>query len=251
LRAAAMSDVLERGSVYFFYRPRVEQHAPRGEDDVQRFLVVLAPEERRLLRLLQVGAKRLPYAAGRSRERNWAWVKRVVGAPEELEDELRGYRYTTRTRGERDQPAARPVGEGSYALVRHGDHTHLAYALSRPAAPGPVQQELGIRGTGSVIAVVLNPEERLGVERVGLDAEATAFYPREMQERFRGRRFGELEPAHLDREGAELVLIGTDEEPEAELGIRLARNEEPDVYRALGLERAAHPVKPLFTGEWA
>jgi hypothetical protein len=248
-----MSEVLERGAVHFFYRPRVERHAPRGDDDVQRFIVILAPEDRPLFRLLFVGAKRLPDLALRGRERNWAWVARVVGDPADLEGELRGYRYTTKTRGEREQPSARPAGDGEYVLARHEDHTHLAYALVRPDPPGDVQRDLGIAAQASYIVAVKNPEWRPSRPDAGLGAEQTAFYPEALQQKFRDRRWGEVEPAHLDREGAELLVIGATEDPEGELGIRLdpAERAPEDAFRALGLDRRGHPVAPLFTGDWA
>lgn len=35
----------------------------------------------------------------------------------------------------RVQPETRPAGEARYAIVDHGDHSHLAYALELPHAP--------------------------------------------------------------------------------------------------------------------
>ncbi|BDG02127.1 hypothetical protein [Anaeromyxobacter oryzae] len=248
-----MAEVLERGELHFFYRPRVERNAPRGDADVQRFMVVLAPDGRRIWRLVFVGAKRMPELARRGRERNWAWVAKVAGDPGDIEMELRGYRYRTKTRGERDQPSARPAGDGEYVLARHGDHTHLAYALARPDPPGDVQRGLGIATQASYVVAVKNPEWPSPRPDAGLGEEQTAFYPRALQEKFRNRRWGEVEPAHLDRDGAELLLVGATEDPEGELGIHLdpAERGAPDAFRALGLDRRDHPVAPLFTGEWA
>jgi hypothetical protein len=247
-----MPDVLERGAIAFFYRPRVERHAPRSEDDVQRFLVVLAPEGRSVFRLVQVGRKHLP-ASGPRRERNWAFVAKVAADVADLELELRGFRYSTKTRGERDQPAARPAGEGRYAIVRHGEHAHLAYRLTLPAEPGPVQDELGIEARASYVVAVWNPEDRIPSPQAGLDEERTAFFPDELQARFRGRRFAPLEPGFLDREGAELVLVGARGDPEAELGLRLEPegDEDREVIGALDLDPVEHPLRPLFSGEWA
>lgn len=244
--------VAERGDLFFFYRPRVERHAPRGERDVQRLLVVLAPDGGARFRLVTVGRKHLPGATRLGRERNWAWGMKVAGSPEELELELRGYQYETKTRGHRDQPSARPAGAGRYAIARHGAHAHLAYALARPAPPGPVQRELGILASASLVAAVKNPHWPTppGVD-AGLSPEAEAFYPAPLQATFRGRRWAALEPAHLDREGAELVLVGTRELPEAELGIALETEEPEDVLGLFGLDPARHPVAPLFSGEWA
>jgi hypothetical protein len=229
--------VAERGDLFFFYRPRVQQPARRGEDDVQRFLVVLAPDGGDRFRLLTVGRKRLPGASPRSRERNWGWVMRVAGSPAELELELRGYEYDTKTRGHRVQPAARPAGAGRYAIARHGAHAHLAYALSRPRVPGRVQRELGIEASASLVVAVKNPHWPTPPEvDAGLAPEAEAFYPPPLQAAFRGRRWAALEPAHLDREGAELVFVGTREDPGEELGIRLEAEEPEDVLGLLGLD---------------
>lgn len=242
----------ERGDVFFFYRPRVEQDAPRGEGDVQRFLVILAPEAGDRYRLVTVGRKHLPGATRLERERNWAWVMKVAGAPAELELELRGYHYDTKTRGRRHQPSARPAGAGRYAIARHGAHAHLAYALARPAPPGPVQRALGIEATASLVAAVKNPHWPTPPDvNAGLAPEAEAFYPAPLQAAFGGRRWAALEPAHLDREGAELVLVGTQESPDAELGIRLEDEEPQDVLDLFGLDPARHPVAPLFSGDWA
>jgi hypothetical protein len=177
---------------------------------------------------------------------------RVAGSPEELGAELRGYRYATKTRGVRDQPAARAAGEGRYAIARHGAHTHLAYALARPAIPGPVQRDLGIEAAASLVVAVKNPHWPTPPgATAGLAPEAEAFFPEALQAAFRGRRWAALEPAHLDREGAELVLVGTREAPDEALGIRLEAEEPEDVLGLFRLDPARHPVAPLFRGDWA
>lgn len=244
--------VVERGDLFFFFRPRVEREAPRGAGDVQRFLVVLGPDGGDRFRLLAVGRKHLPGASPRWRERNWAWVMKVAGAPGELEVDLRGAEYDTKTRGRRHQPAARPAGAGRYALARHGAHAHLAYALARPRVPGPVQRELGIEAAASLVVAVKNPHWPTppGVN-AGLSPEAEAFYPAPVQAAFRGKRWAPLEPAHLDREGAEVVLVGTREEPAAELGLHLEGEEPGDVLGLFGLDPAHHAVAPLLSGDWA
>jgi hypothetical protein len=122
----------------------------------------------------------------------------------------------------------------------------------RPPEPGDVQRALGIRASASYVVAVKNPEEP-SPARAGLGPEATAFYPRELQERFRNRRWAPVEPAHLDREGAEILLVAADEAPGRALGVELGPGDEPhpDAFRALGLDRRAHPVAPLVRGDWA
>ncbi len=46
----------------------------------------------------------------------WGFVEEVSGRPEDVEDELDPRRDFTKTHGERGQPAARPAGEGVYAI---------------------------------------------------------------------------------------------------------------------------------------
>jgi hypothetical protein len=158
----------------------------------------------------------------------------VAREPGELE--LRGYDYDTKTRGHRVQPAARPAGAGRYAIARHGAHAHLAYVLVHPEVLGSVQRDLGIEASASLVVAVKNPHwptpPGIGA---GLAPEAEAFFPAPLQAAFRGRRWAALEPAHLDREGAELVLVGTREDTVSELGLRLAPDEPGDVLVPFGL----------------
>jgi hypothetical protein len=55
--------------------------------------------------------------------------------------------------------AARPVGEGKYAIVRHQNHAELAYILEMPEQPGEAQKELGIEKEASYIISVINPKK--------------------------------------------------------------------------------------------
>jgi hypothetical protein len=246
-----MADILETGHIYFFYRPRVQQEKAAGLEDIQRAYLVLRPRGKRLWRLITIGRKQLPEPE--SHERVWAFVDLVSSSPEEIEDALDRQLYETKTRGERVRPEARPAGEGVYALVRHGEHTHLAYELEFPKRPGEVQRDLRIERAASYITAVKNPETP-SPPGTGLPPRERPVLPQRLREKFSGRRFANAEPELLDREGPELVLIGTSEDPEQELGIRLQpqeeREEEAAIFRDLKLEREQHPLEPLFRGEW-
>ncbi len=54
------TDVLEQGTIYFMYRPKVEEDAPEGVSDVERFFIALHPDEGQLYRLISIGGKRAP-----------------------------------------------------------------------------------------------------------------------------------------------------------------------------------------------
>ncbi|HEV7884247.1 MAG TPA: hypothetical protein VGO81_11810 [Solirubrobacteraceae bacterium] len=247
-----MTEVLERGDIFWFYRPRVGVDDVHDLADVQRFFFILGPDGASRYRRLVVGRKRMPDPA--SHEREWAFVAEVTEDPEELRDDIEPVRYETKTRGERVVGPARPAGEGRYVIAAHDDHTHFATALELPPAPGPVQRRFGIAEQASYIVAVRNPD--VDVPRgQGLPPERRADFPAELCERFRGRRFAALTPpSFLDYPGAEIVLIGTSTEAERELGVELdaeqERLEEADVFAKLGLRPDDVPVEPLARGEW-
>ena len=247
--------VLERGDLFFFYRPDVDESTPRGLADVRRFHVVLRPEGGDGLRLITVGRKMLPEAEEEGRS-HWAFVDRVFDAPDALREALSQATYETDTLGERTLPEARPAGEGSYALVRHGRSTILAYALAVPEEPGEVQRAFHIEREGRFAIAVKNPEAG-SPAGLGLEEDRRAEFPDDLQERFAGRRWSPVDPpAFLDHEGAELVLIGGREAAD-ELGVDLELDAEPrgeddaEVFRDLHLDKSDRTIRPLFDGDWS
>jgi hypothetical protein len=239
---------LETGDVHFLYRPRVEEEEPEGLEDVQRFLVVLHPRGGSRLRLLVVGRKRLPEID--RTERLWGFVEAVADRPEDLHDALDPEEYDTETRGHRHQPAARPAGEGTYAIVNRDGDTFLAYLLELPQEPGPVQRELDVAPEARYVLSVKNPEAG-SPPRAGLPEERQVAYPPRLQERFAGRRWIGAEPVELlDHEGAEILLVGAEEDVDVDGPPPLEPDDQADLLRQLRLERDEHPVRPLFEGEW-
>jgi hypothetical protein len=246
-----MTEVLERGNIYFAFRPKVEYTSAEGIEDIQRFFVILSPHGKKRYRLIIIGRKKLPAIRG-EHERNWAFVQKVSRAPEEIEDELDRLTYQTATRGERHLSPVRPAGERVYAIALHDDHTHLAFALELPEEPGDVQRELNIPSEGSYIVTVKNPEVPA---EASLSRTERPDMPARLGERFRGRLFIPLNPPEfLDQEGTEMVLIGADERVFEELGLRLDPERETietaKIFNDLRMERTAHPLKPLFEGRW-
>jgi hypothetical protein len=74
-----MPQVLERGDIYFVYRPRVEQQSAAGIEDIQRFFVILSPRGRQVHRLIVIGRKRLPEIED-EHERDWGFVQTVFAS---------------------------------------------------------------------------------------------------------------------------------------------------------------------------
>jgi hypothetical protein len=250
------TEITERGNIYFFYRPRVQLEHAEGMEDVQRFFVVLSPHGGDLHRILRIGKKTLPALSGREHyeARNWGFVETVARDIAGLEEVLGESDYGTDTGGERVQPAARPAGEGVYAIVRGDRDTRLYYVLELPEEPGEVQRALNVAAEGAYILSVKNPESR-SPRGAGLEEERQADYPPELQKAFGGRRWIAAHPtALLDYEGAEFVLIGLEEEVPAELADELKPEHETEssaeIFKELHLSKSEHPVKPLFEGAW-
>lgn len=247
-------ETLERGNLYFFYRPRVEQEDPGSVEEIQNLYMVLAPHGRDRFREAIVGRKVLPQPEEAGRQRFWGFVRMVRKDPKSIVEDLGAEEYRTRTRGARRRPAARPAGEGIYRILRHDDHTHLVYAMELPERPGEVQEELNLEEEASYVISVNNPEKP-SPARAGLPKHADADYPQDLAERFRGRRFAEVDPPEfLDREGCEFVLVGAAGDVEGELGIELRPADEEEataeIFRELRLEKSEHPVEPLVEGAW-
>lgn len=246
------SEVIERGNIYFFYRPKVQHETAEGLEDVQRFYMMLSPMGKKVYRLMDVGRKQLPDPE--QHERNWGFVTKVGHKPEEVEDALDPEKYQTKTRGERILPAARPAGEGVYAIVLHDNHTHLAYALELPKHPSEAQHDLRIEEEGSYIMTIKNPEKP-SPPGAGLRRNQKVDLPKRLQEKFEGRRFINVDPAELlDYEGTEFILVGASEKPSEELNIELNPENETEasaeIFKDLHLEKELHPTEPLFKGKW-
>jgi hypothetical protein len=226
----------------------VEEDEPSGLGDVQRFYVVLRPQGGKL-RLLVMGRKRLPDVD--RHERTWGFVDKVASAADTIEKELRETDYETKTRGKRRLPAARPAGEGVYAVTLEDGQMHLSYSLELPERPREVQQAFKIAPEASYALSIKNPEASQP-RAAGLGREDKADYPQKLQEQFRGRRFAREDVRLLDYEGAEFILVGARRDPEKAYGLALEKEDEAhaDIINRLRLAKSRHPVAPLFEGRW-
>jgi hypothetical protein len=145
-------EIIEKGDIYFAYRPRIGESEAEGLEDVQRFFMVLKPQGGHPFRLAVLGRKRLPEAE--RHERVWGFIDKVAKSGSAIEAEFKQHHYDTKTRGRRTVPAVRPAGEGVYALLQRGRNLHLTYELELPERPGEVQEELNIAPQGDYILSV-------------------------------------------------------------------------------------------------
>ncbi|KAG6542202.1 hypothetical protein Mapa_016435 [Marchantia paleacea] len=216
-----------------------------------------------LLRLIVMGRKSLPGPSKRSRP-YWGFVELVTTDAKDVKQALAAETYETKTRGKREKPACRPVGEGIYRLVRHKDgkkvHTHLIYKLE---LPGPdkhhePQEALNIEAEGSYVIQIKNPEQG-NPPTQGLQNKRKATYPAHLQDHIGSYRFVAADPPDfLNYEGCEFVLISASDDIEEELGLELGvehmgTKERSDLLGLFGGSNndSKAPITPLIEGEWA
>ncbi|KAF9401479.1 hypothetical protein BGZ94_005199 [Podila epigama] len=241
--------ILEKGQAYFFYRQKIDVDQASGPEDVQKLYLLLSPDEatgrlkaedksdndkntkassgesKAKHRLIIIPRKELPVKGRKYNQpgsRNWAFVDAASPDLSVIEKNLGEYSYSTKTRGDRTQTAARLVGEARYEIVYNLDHrphtSHFLYRLEVPAEPGPVQESFNIETVGQFMIQIKNPRiqtaatER-GAQRYATLKQAAAKLPKHLQEKFRGIRQEEVRyrpidtPEFLDIPHVELLLL--------------------------------------------
>lgn len=254
--------ILERGNILFFYRPKQGVLHPRSPDDLERAYFMLLPDDQRshknrLFNLAHGVFPAIVPGLALPEERVWAFAQDVSQDPREVLLNLeRNIPAPPEPSGQRARPWARAAGQGRYAITRHDDHTHLAYRLSRPRRVGEVQKEMGIEPEASYVISVKEPFAPSEIE-----LEQKPSYPQTLRNKFDGLGWVAAEPTDfLDYQYTQILLIGARTDVEEELGITLdadAENRaEKEVLQLLQKEEkeaAAEGVsllEPLTEGRW-
>ena len=279
----ATAEVLEKGDIFFFYRPKtkiVDDGSGGGVksiEDIRRFFMVTTTttaanaedgqqqqfdgansktlkEESPRYRLFVIGKKSLPEirtTEARRSERYWAKVGGVFENPQELTSELLSDEF-------RKGDAARPVGEGKYAIVKHQDHAELAYVLEMPEEPGEAQRELGIEKEASYIVSIINP--KVPVPAGYPSSEELPNYPESILKEFgENENFVSLarDLRFINFQNAQMILVGAREGRDViqkEFGIDIREEKETvhsaDMFSKLKIEKDKVPTKPLIEGKF-
>ena len=278
----ATVEVLEKGDIFFFYRPKAKviDDGSGGDvksiEDIRRFFMVTAtaanteneqqqqfdgtnsktPKEGESprYRLFVIGKKSLPEirtTEARRSERYWSKVGGIFENPQELTGELLSDEF-------RKGDAARAVGEGKYAIVKHQDHAELAYVLEIPEEPGEAQRELGIENEASYIVSIINP--KVPVPAGYPSSEEPPNYPESIL-----KEFGENENfislardlRFINFQNAQMILVGAREGRDViqkEFGIDIKEEKETvhsaDIFSKLKIEKDKVPTKPLIEGKF-
>ncbi|KAI9045522.1 uncharacterized protein KD926_007938 [Aspergillus affinis] len=211
------SNILEKGIIYFFYRPRVNTSKPHSINDIARSFIVLRPtplgatlgEEQGTVeagskcRLLALPKKKFPTSGN---EKDMAFVEKAGQSVKALHDSfMAGGKYETATQGERSIEEARPFAEGVYAITSEKRASHLAYILTIPDKIGTLQEDFGLYGRGSWIVQSKNPKQP-GPSYAALPEGPE--YPEQILEKFGDYRWRPLEPDFIDYPNAQILMIG-------------------------------------------
>ncbi|KAJ5111264.1 hypothetical protein N7532_001799 [Penicillium argentinense] len=234
------SNILEKGIIYFFYRPRVNVDEPHSVNDVARSFFVLRPtplgaefdqsqgsvDKDARCRLLMLPKKKLPTSP---KERDMGFVEKTGQTMKDLQEKfIASSTYQTSTRGERTIKEARPYAEGVYALTSTKRATHLAYVLTIPSEPAEIQENFGLHKRGSWIVQSKNPKFP-GPAFAQLPKEPE--YPPSVREKFGDLRWVPLEPEFIEYPNAQFLMIGEAQDTLGKAataeGAKKAHEEEP------------------------
>ncbi|KAJ5119791.1 hypothetical protein N7448_010460 [Penicillium atrosanguineum] len=214
---AVSSNIVEKGIIYFFFRPRVNVEDPEGVEDVARSFFVLRPtplggeldhdqeplDKDARCRLMMLPKKKFPNKPG---EREMGFVEKAGQTMKDLQENFFAAKtYQTATRGERTVGEARPYAEGVYAITSTKRTSHLAYVLTIPAEPGEIQNSFGIHQQGSWIVSSKNPKyPGPAFAQLPKDPE----YPAPVLEKFGDLRWIPLEPELVEYPNAQFLMVG-------------------------------------------
>ena len=177
-------NVLQGGSVYFFYRPKVENN-PNKKEGVQRFFFVLQPQNQNKYQLLVVGKKQLPPT---EKDNYFLFLEAIKNNKEELLSALNEKHYSTKTRGERVLPVSHCLGVGKYLLVVHNNHSHFIYQLTNPSQIKETQKEFNLQKEDDYLISIKNPQASTP-QGVGLAKEKKVKFPPSLQTKFSNYSF--------------------------------------------------------------
>jgi hypothetical protein len=270
--------IIEQGDIFFFYRPKVSSKEIKSIDDVRRFYMVLCPEDeqkiidktnndtntkkKKVYRLFIIGKKSLPEirkTEARSSERFWAQVGGIFYDSKKLGEDLTTEEF-------RKGDAARPVGEGKYAIIEHQNHTELAFILEMPQEIGEAQKELGIQKEATYIITVINPHKPVPEGYRTAEAERPKYpediekYLNSIQDKFislsQNLNLINYKNAQVvligAREGKDIIKqeIGLDIETEDEGGDKGNISSSADIFTKLKIRKEQVPIKPIIEGKF-
>jgi hypothetical protein len=210
------SSILEKGIIYFFFRPRVNVTDPSDVKDIARSYMILRPlpqgaalgdgpiPDSGNARLLALPKKVLPTSG---KDRFMVFVEKAQVSFSELKNDfMSASEYATQSGTSHVQPVT-PLAEGVYAITTTGRESHLAYTTTIPSSLGEVQKDIGLRDSGSFVVSAKNPKYP-GPANADLGKDPG--FSEKIMSDFRELRWMPLKPEILNYANAQVLLIGED-----------------------------------------
>lgn len=247
-----MREVIERGDIFFFYRPRAFVEHVRGLSDVQRLYIILSPKCGPH-RLIALGQPQLPEKS--PDDAAWGIVMQVAENQEVVRNALEAGTAAGKLSGHGGVEAgpARPAGEGRYEISTKNGESTLAYALELPEALGPVQAQLRIQRKGGFRVESKTP--LLAYPPGFLDPQERRPFPVDALEKLGEPNWHKMsKPDLLNHRGIPILFHSVEEQPLEEITRRVDPEkttwEDADLFRELGETRRHGDTRPLVSGEW-
>ncbi|KAJ5220342.1 hypothetical protein N7468_009546 [Penicillium chermesinum] len=239
-------NILEKGIIYFFFRPRVNVEDPHSMDEVARSFAVLRPtplgaeldkgqgplDKDAKCRVIMLPKKKFPTS---HTERDMAFVEKAGQSMKDLQENfIASTTYQTKTKGERTTQEAKPYAEGVYAITSTTRASHLAYIITLPKELGEIQENFGLHERGSWIAQSKNPKfPGPPVGQLPKDPE----YPEPVKEKFGDLRWVPLEPEFINYPNAQILLIGEAQDSLGKAGVAEGKKEPHEQEPGQELEK--------------
>jgi hypothetical protein len=243
--------ILEKGDIYFFVRPKEGVWEVGGLEEIDHFYLVLKPQDQEIYRLLISWQKSLPRKGGEAVE---VFTEMVTRNAEEIKRHLESkILELQQERRVVTVEEARPVGEGRYGLIRKKEETWLIYLLELPKRVESVQRDFNLFSQGAFRLRVKNPGS---LSEGFLEIKDKPPLPGYLASKFDRQDFISPDnPDFFNYPNVTFVLKTTPKKLESEgLERELDREEEnlnsAEVFNDLKIDRADYPIKPLIKGEW-
>jgi hypothetical protein len=196
-------DILQRGNIYFFVRPKIDTEIKYfSKDETQKLEIVLNPDSSNKFVLLIIGKKELPRGSGKS---YFCLVAKIFTQLEFLLEDLKEKHYQTKTSGEHILSKVKFLGQGKYLITYHEHHSDLIYKLSLATIDESAMKNFNLKDHDQFIIQVKNiiSFPKLGSNKINTKVKL----PKELEKIFLGRKFIPLKPVDfLFYEGVEILL---------------------------------------------
>lgn len=256
-----MKKVIEKGHLFFFYKPKIDIPNPKNWNDIAKLHILMVPiqeSQDHKCRIISIPKKKLPSID--KHDINLCFVDEVSDSIDTLrKDVLDPVHYQTpKSHRDRITQGDRVLGEAIYMIEFGEQKSHLSYVLEVPKYPLEIQQIFNIEKEGSFVIQVKNPKFPY------MGRFSMVNYPKEITDLFADLKYIPLQTIKLlNYDKAEFLMIGGrhhivdeiheyGEELEEEAEYESKKLNPKTVYTQVHLKKDEnHPADPIIKGKFA